>query len=196
MNNNTNSIDLLYLTNIGKNKSKTTTNCNMVDRKDVEFYKKRIFQKCKELLRGKKENITINEAFDHFCLTLIEHFKMIDKNEIIQNEYKELEEEAQTSLPHKELEEGENPDELMFKKIEKNDYNLDKFVIKHVVKKEPQIHIPKEKDYNLKDIKYQEKDVEIKSKTSAVAMAKKKRKNKKKLKNGKKSIDIDITLDD
>ena len=57
MNNNTNSIDLLYLTNIGKNKSKTTTNCNMVDRKDVEFYKKRIFQKCKELLRGKKENI-------------------------------------------------------------------------------------------------------------------------------------------
>ena len=137
-----------------------------------------------------------NEAFDHFCLTLIDHFKMVDKNEIIQNEYKELEGEVQTSLPYKEKEEDDNPDELMFKKIEKNDYNLDKFVIKHIVKKEPQIHIPKQKDYNLKDIKYQEKDVEIKSKTSAVAMAKKKRKNKKKLKNAKKTMDIDITLED
>jgi len=190
MSNSTNSIDLLYLTNMGKNKSKTDANCDVVDRKDVEFYKKRIFQKCKELLRGGKENATINEAFDHFCLTLIDHFKMVDKNEIIQNEYKELEGEVQTSLPYKEKEEDDNPDELMFKKIGKNDYNLDKFVIKHIVKKEPQIHIPKQKDYNLKDIKYQEKDVEIKSKTSAVAMAKKKRKNKKKL---KKAIDLMIS---
>ena len=46
--------------------------------------------------------------------------------------------------------------------------------------------IPKQKSFNLKDVKYQEKDVEVKSKSSIVAMNNKKKKNKKVLKSKEK----------
>ena len=85
----------------------------------------------------------------------------------------------------------------MFKKIEKNNKNtMDKFVIKNVVKKQDEMVIPIQKKYNLKDVKYQEKDVEVKSKSSAVAMNNKKKKNKKKLnpklKKNKNTINLNI----
>jgi len=70
----------------------------------------------------------------------------------------------------------------MFKKIEKkNEITMDKFVIKNVIKKDEMI-IPKQKHFNLNDVKYQEKDIEVKSKSSVVAMNNKKNKNKKVLK--------------
>lgn len=183
MKNSTSSIDLMYLTNIN-NISKSPTDFNIVDRKEVEFYKKRIFQLCKELLRSKKITPNVNNAFDQFCLNAIEHLKMVDKTEIIQNEYKHL-----TSLPKQSLNLdilNENPDEFMLKKIEKKDeITMDKFVIKNVIKKDEMV-IPKQKSFNLKDVKYQEKDVEVKSKSSIVAMNNKKKKNKKVLKSKEK----------
>ena len=51
MKNSTSNIDLMYLTNMG-NSNKTQNDFIMVDKKEVEFYKKRIFQLSKELLRG------------------------------------------------------------------------------------------------------------------------------------------------
>ena len=78
MKNSTSNIDLMYLTNMG-NSNKTQNDFIMVDKKEVEFYKKRIFQLCKDLLRGKEINSNINNTFDEFCSNTIEHFKMIDK---------------------------------------------------------------------------------------------------------------------
>ena len=181
--NSTNNIDLMYLTNAG-HLSKSPKDLNIVDKKEVEFYKKRIFQLCKDLLRGKKENSSINDAFDTFCLTAIEHFKMVDKADLIQNEYKDLNISSTNSRPQQSVKPfHENPDELMFKKIEKNNDNtMDKFIIKNVIKKEESIILPTQKTYNLKDVKYQEKNVEVKSKSSAVAIKNKKKKNKKVLK--------------
>tara|TARA_A100001015_G_C14938376_1_gene691458 strand:- start:775 stop:1377 length:603 start_codon:yes stop_codon:yes gene_type:complete len=179
MKNSTTSIDLMYLTNIN-NVNKSSTDFNIIDRKDLEFYKKRIFQMCKDLLRSKKITPNVDDAFDQFCINAIEHFKIIDKTEIIQNQYKNI-----TSLPKQESTVDildENPDEIMFKKIDqKNGITMDKFVINNVIKKNDMV-IPKQKTFNLKDIKYQEKDVKIKSKSSAVAMENKKKKNKKVLK--------------
>lgn len=179
MKNSTTSIDLMYLTNIN-NVNKSSTDFNIIDRKDLEFYKKRIFQMCKDLLRSKKITPNVDDAFDQFCINAIEHFKIIDKTEIIQNQYKNI-----TSLPKQESTVDildENLDEIMFKKIDqKKGITMDKFVINNVIKKNDMI-IPKQKTFNLKDIKYQEKDVKIKSKSSAVAMENKKKKNKKVLK--------------
>ena len=179
MKNSTTSIDLMYLTNIN-NVNKSSTDFNIIDRKDLEFYKKRIFQMCKDLLRSKKITPNVNDAFDQFCINAIEHFKIIDKTEIIQNQYKNI-----TSLPKQESTVDildENLDEIMFKKIDqKKGITMDKFVINNVIKKNDMI-IPKQKTFNLKDIKYQEKDVKIKSKSSAVAKENKKKKNKKVLK--------------
>ena len=194
MKNSTTSIDLMYLTNIN-NVNKSSTDFNIIDRKDLEFYKKRIFQMCKDLLRSKKITPNVNDAFDQFCINAIEHFKIIDKTEIIQNQYKNI-----TSLPKQESTVDildENLDEIMFKKIDqKKGITMDKFVINNVIKKNDMI-IPKQKAFNLKDIKYQEKDVKIKSKSSAVAMENKKvlksKANKKpKQKKVKNVIDLNI----
>ena len=110
---------------------------------------------------------------------------------MIQNEYNTLKSgtgdniNMQTSLPNH----NNNPSELsedvnalMFKKIAKKDDKLDKFVIKNVVKKKDEMVIPEQKQYNLTDVKYQDKGVEVKAKTSMVAMNNKKKKNKRDIK--------------
>lgn len=182
---NTSSIDLMYLTNYNKQQNQTKKE-DIVDKKDVIFYRKRIFQLCKDLLRDNVINEEIKESFDQFCLTAIDHFKMIDKSEIIQNEYKHLDvDKPISSYKEKDI---PDPNEIMFKKIEQPNDKMDRFVIKHITKKEPEIHIPVQKSYNLKDVKYQEKDIQVKSKTSATVMLNKKKKNKKKIRNVKQNV--------
>tara|TARA_B110000483_G_C18155479_1_gene527234 strand:+ start:85 stop:690 length:606 start_codon:yes stop_codon:yes gene_type:complete len=192
--NTTTSIDLMYLTNFNKH-SRTTASDEIVDKRDVSFYRKRIFQLCKDLLRHNETNPNIKETFDQFCLTAIDHFKMMDRSEILQNEYKNLD----TDIPVSSFkpEDIPDPNEFMFKKIEQRDDKIDRFVIKHITKKEPEIHLPKQKKYNLKDVKYQEKNIVVKSKSSAEVMTKKKKQNKNKLNktklsNPSKTIDLDL----
>jgi len=147
------------------------------------------------LLRHNETNPNIKETFDQFCLTAIDHFKMMDRSEILQNEYKNLD----TDIPVSSFkpEDIPDPNEFMFKKIEQRDDKIDRFVIKHITKKEPEIHLPKQKKYNLKDVKYQEKNIVVKSKSSAEVMTKKKKQNKNKLNktklsNPSKTIDLDL----
>ena len=120
---------------------------------------------------------------------------MMDRSEILQNEYKNLD----TDIPVSSFkpEDIPDPNEFMFKKIEQRDDKIDRFVIKHITKKEPEIHLPKQKKYNLKDVKYQEKNIVVKSKSSAEVMTKKKKQNKNKLNktklsNPSKTIDLDL----
>jgi len=180
MSNDTTSIDLMYLTNHSRQPREAKTQNEIVDRKEVSFYRKRIFQLCKDLLRQNPTSPEIKELFDQFCLTAIEHFKMVDKAEIIQNEYKHL--DVDVPVSSYKPEDIPDPNEIMFKKIEKPNDKMDRFVIKHITKKEPDIHLPTKKKYDLKDVKYQEKDIQVKSKSSAEVMAKKKKSNKTKLK--------------
>lgn len=182
----TSQIDLLYLTNMSCKINNERDN-EIIDKKEVEFYKKRIFQLCKDILRKNVTDPNVINSFNHFCVNAIEYFKMNDTTEMIQSEYNEL--NIETSLPfplHKQdlscNLSNESPDVLMFKKIEKPNDTLDKFVIKHVVKKNDDMVIPEQKIYNLNDVKYQEKGVEVKAKTSAVAINNKKKKNNKLLK--------------
>jgi hypothetical protein len=185
--NTTTSIDLMYLTKFNKQQN-TALSSEIVDKKEVSFYRKRIFQLCKDLLRHNETDANIKEAFDQFCLTAIDHFKMVDRSEILQNEYKNLD----TDVPVSSFkpEDIPDPNEIMFKKIEQPSDKIDRFVIKHITKKPPEIHLPKQKQYNLKDIKYQEKDIMIKSKSSAEVMAKKKKKNKTNMKKTKPSTQV------
>lgn len=174
----TTSIDLMYLTNYNKTTKQETSN-EIVDKKDVVFYRKRIFQLCKDLLRFNESDPNIKESFEQFCKTAIDHFKMIDKSEIIQNEYKHLDMDVPVSSYKPE--DIPDPNEIMFKKIEKPTDKMDRFVIKHVTKKQPDIHLPVEKKYNLKDVKYQDKDIQVKANSSSEVMIKKKKQNKKKI---------------
>jgi len=61
-----------------------------VDPKELDYYKKRIFQLTKEMLLGKRINNKINDAFHNFSRICIEYFKFADKKDMIQQDYKDL----------------------------------------------------------------------------------------------------------
>jgi hypothetical protein len=82
-----NKFDLQFLTNpsfINQISSKTPTR---ISPEDLNFYKKRIFKVTKEYLRGKKRDPDLDKDFEAYAFSCIEHFKFIDKAEIIQEEY-------------------------------------------------------------------------------------------------------------
>ena len=60
-----NLIDLQYLTNpFEMNKIMKQKEGSFLSKKDLEFYKKRIFKLTKDMLRGEKVNTKVNKAFE------------------------------------------------------------------------------------------------------------------------------------
>jgi hypothetical protein len=87
-----NSSILEYLTNpayysiIAKSKPKTET---ILNKEDSRFYRKRIIALTKEMLKSGDVAPTkgIKEAFDVYVTMLIKYFKIVDKTDIIQDQY-------------------------------------------------------------------------------------------------------------
>jgi hypothetical protein len=168
-------VDLLYLTNpnfkIKYNKEIT----KIVDENDVKFYRKRILQDTKELLRGNNINEDVNGIFDKYCNTLIKYYKFCDKKKEIQKEYKNLPEKEKEEIKDFQL---QKENELMFKRpeiIKKTIKDFIPIVVKERRKKN--IIMPKKKTYDLKNPKNREKE---KSKQFISNGKKNKKKNKKK----------------
>jgi|688.fasta_scaffold294120_2 hypothetical protein len=101
-----NSSILEYLTNpayysiIAKSKPKTET---ILNKEDTRFYRKRIIALTKEMLKSSDlaPSKGINEAFDVYINMLIKYFKIVDKTDIIQDQYdkdKEVEEDELSNL--------------------------------------------------------------------------------------------------
>ena len=55
--------------------------------KEFIFYRKRILQLVKDLVKGTEKNEVLLRSFEHFTKDAIEHFKFTDKSDIIQNEF-------------------------------------------------------------------------------------------------------------
>ena len=86
-----NLIDLQYLTNPDQmSKLKQKKEFQQIPRNDLDFYKKRIFQLTKDMLRGEKINTKVNKVFVNYAQICIDHFKFMDKMELIQNDYKDI----------------------------------------------------------------------------------------------------------
>ena len=86
-----NLIDLQYLTNPDRlTKLMEKRDLQQISRNDLDFYKKRIFQLTKDMLRGEKLNTKVNKAFVNYAQICIDHFKFTDKMELIQNDYKDI----------------------------------------------------------------------------------------------------------
>ena len=88
-----NPLDLIYFTNNTAykkiNKRNEITNDEEYN-KDLLFYRKRILQKTKDLLRNNECNEEIKQVFNHYSRCMIKYFKFIDKSEIIQQDYQNL----------------------------------------------------------------------------------------------------------
>ena len=66
-----NLIDLQYLTNPDQlTKLMQKKDLQQISRNDLDFYKKRIFQLTKDMLRGEKINTKVNKFFCELCSNL------------------------------------------------------------------------------------------------------------------------------
>lgn len=128
-------------------------------KKDLKFYKKRIYDITKKLLKHDKINNTVSNAFEEYCKILIEHFKITDTKDIIQQDYKQqknvsflldetnekIDDNTNTNIANEDF------NNLIMKKNNKNITIENSMNIKKNKKINKPQFIPKQKNINLKD---------------------------------------------
>ncbi len=155
----TTNIDLLYLTNYLDNKKIKEKE---IKKKEIKFYKKRILQVTKDLLKGEQITEDVNSSHNDYIRTLIDHFKFIDKKDIIQEEYQNLNTDISLNIDNSFNMMEMN--EMMIKKVEvKEVKTMDDYILKRKKKKEKKMEIPKKKEYNIKDKKFKTKGLRKKN---------------------------------
>ena len=136
-----------------------------VNKEERKFYKKRIYNLFKEMLINKSEPDDllpdVKYAYDNFINASINYFKTIDNNDLLQEEYKTLDEEEIVDLENlnavPELGDDDNivgleeADKLLMRSIKITTAPLDKFVKRKSTKPEALVIMPKQKEVNLLD---------------------------------------------
>ena len=148
-------VDLLYLTNPNFKIKYNKKQESFLNEEDVKFYRKRILQTTKDYLRGSRLTEEINNVFEEYANMLIQHYKFIDKKEMIQEDYKNLPKKKEKKPKNFKL---KKENELMMKKTEIEKKTIKDF-IPIVVKerKKKKMIIPKKKDFDLKNPKNRKK---------------------------------------
>jgi len=140
-----------YAKHIGK--SSTVTKESI--RKDKRFYKKRIFDLTKKLLNNEKPETMypdVGSAFDSYARVCIEYFKVLDKSDIIQEDYAGIEDGWLNNLPADPSYNAVEETMLIMRSIKITEPNaLEKLVKRTTSKLEKKPIIPIQKDINLKD---------------------------------------------
>ena len=131
----------------------------VVNKEERKFYKKRIYNLFKEILINKSEpeNLfpDVKYAYDNFINSSINYFKTIDNNDLLQEEYKTLDETALeniNAIPELGDDIGiEDANKLMMRSIKITNPTLDKYVKRKNTKPEEKLILPKQKEVNLMD---------------------------------------------
>jgi hypothetical protein len=155
------SLDYLINTKQYKNHLINTLNKN-ISRKDKKFYRRRILNLTKELL-SKEETKEESEivispdikyAFDNFIKTCIHYFKVLDKNDIIQEDYNDFDDEIKeyTEINDETIKVlKEENEKLLMRSIKIANPSLDNFIKITMTKSPEELIIPQQKEINLKD---------------------------------------------
>ena len=142
----TNIIDLEYLTNpcyTVKIPEKKKDQIYCVSSEDLNFYKKRIFELTRKMLLGGNVNTKINDAFHGWAKVCIEHFKFMDKKDIIQEDYKDIPQRKNNKPSYFNMEETN-------KLFSKQQTYTDIATLLNIRKKTKPIFMPTKRDINLK----------------------------------------------
>ena len=163
-----NPLDLIYFTNSAAFKKiniKKEKDNDIEYEKNLQFYRKRILQKTKDFLRNEEKDETLKRVFREYSNTLIEHFKFIDKKDIIQEDYKNLG-EKNSIVVNKNFEMQDQNKLMMKEKKGKEKSKIESFIdVKfHKKKKEKKKYIPQKKVINISLDELKMKGVKNKSK--------------------------------
>ena len=198
------SIELLYLTNVQYNRTTNEdeqTNSEEITKEEYEFYKKRILFSIKEMFQGKHKKYTGNmkNAFDEYISCAVKHFKLQDKYDILQAEYKNLEDEANKTTQNNHPKESNHSKEMEHNDVQmlaNNHFDRDAHMNPNkltqngfvkVIEPETKVIYPYKKEINLKDPKLKSKGIQKKNKFALLGKSEpKKEKKEKKSKKEKK----------
>ena len=142
-----------------------------VNKEDKKFYKKRIYNLFKEMLINKAEPEDllpdVKYTYDNFINASINYFKTIDNNDLLQEEYKTLDETALeniNAIPELGDDIGiEDANKLMMRSIKITNPTLDKYVKRKNTKPEEKLILPKQKEVNLMDPELKVKGIQSNS---------------------------------
>lgn len=148
---------------------------NNTNKKDKKFYRKRILNLTRELLLKKEVNYNeinpdIKSSFDNFIKTCIHYFKIIDRNDILQEDYKNFDEQSQSQvnvsnnngeLNNINIYNSESDNKLFMRSI-KMPNGLEKFVKIITTKTPEEIILPKIKEIDLQEPNLRNKGIQKK----------------------------------
>ena len=148
-------------------------NPTKISKEDRKFYKKRIINETKKMLRNDFDTPALKEIFNVYVISLVDYFKIVDKRDIIQEDYKNnppQDKEYYDNVLDEILDISDNnlnnlisPDQLLFKTAnETKKITLDNFVVKHNPPKENIIY-PEQKEINLKEPSLKTKGLKMKA---------------------------------
>lgn len=160
-----------------------------INKKDKKFYRRRILNLTRELLLSKKEGDPTSDitnvmetvvtpdllaTFNNYVKACIHNFKIIDKNDIIQEDYKDINTnilDMPGTLPHDDnnnIQETANDNNRLFMRTIKTKPSLDNFV-KYTYKKQPDdIILPKIREINLDEPTLRNKGIKKKEKENNI----------------------------
>ncbi len=128
-----------------------------INKEELHFYRKRIYNLFKELINNKQHSDMspdVKYAYDTFIQATIHYFKVVDNNDLLQEEYKDVELsldeccDADTSvLTNNET--SFEADKLMMRSVKMDAPTLDKYVKKTFIKKQDNIILPKSRNVDI-----------------------------------------------
>ena len=147
-----------------------------INKEERKFYKKRIYNLFKEMLINKAEPEDllpdVKYAYDNFLNASINYFKTIDNNDLLQEEYKTLDDnnvalENINAIPELGDDIGvEDADKLLMRSIKITPPSLDKYVKRKSTKPEEKLIMPKQKEVNLMNPELKVKGIQSNSKSN------------------------------
>ena len=140
----TNAIDLLYLTKPNIFKNITIKKELKYSKADLKLYRKRIFEQTRDILVGNKVEKDIHNAFDEYVVLSINHFKFLDKKEIIQKDYENIKKKSKkvSNLNYKEI------NKLVFKNEKPTHYKITDYIkVKRKIKNKKKMILPQIRDF-------------------------------------------------
>jgi len=128
-----------------------------INKDDLNFYRKRIFNLFKEIISNNQPKDLASDvkyAYDTFIKSSIDYFKVIDNNDLLQEEYKDVEFPLHIcSIPDTDmsanLDVNNEADKLLIRSIKMDPPTLDKYVKRNSHKKETNIILPKSREVDI-----------------------------------------------
>ena len=148
--NSINHLDLQYLTNSTVKKfNKMKENQIYYTEEDLKFYRKRVLHLTKDLLKGgKSESDLVNNSFENYVRMCIHNFKFLDKKDIIQEEYENMEEVEKEC---KNIDMKETNRKILRMKSLPGPKTIDKFIKIKKTKVKKKMKLPQKKKIDIKN---------------------------------------------